>query len=358
MNALHFITGRDFPGWLADLSGGREVLVPRRLDGDWSFAPPPGGETPEGLSPYRAIESLKNFLFAGRETVARFPAPVSPAAHPRALVGLKACDLACLPVLDYIFLEGACADPFYRRAREETLLVSQDCSAFKEVCFCPLVGGQPHPLRGFDLNLTVLPEGCLVETGSEKGAAALSASAGRFRAAAEEEIAARGGLRERVLAGLKARMKEQGQPDAPPAPSLVRARSRDALWKEESLPCVECGACNLVCPTCHCFILQESPARAGSVRLRNWDSCQYPGFSREAGGSNPRARRSERLSNRFSKKFQFFPDLIGVVACTGCGRCVEACMGKIDIRRVLGRIAGEGETVSGVRCQVSGETPA
>lgn len=341
IGSLHFISGADFPRWLSELGCGRDSLAPRRLDGDWTFSPLGGGKTPAEPSPYRSIESLKNYLFAGRETVARFPGLVSPPPRPRVLVGLKACDLACLPVLDYIFLQGTCPDPFYRQAREETLLVSQDCTGFKEVCFCPVVGGQPHPAKGFDLNLTPLRGDFLMETGSEKGAKAVRDSAALFRAATGEEIAARAELREKVLADLKSQLKSQGQLEKAPSADRVREKSRDPLWKEEAVPCVECGACNLVCPTCHCFILRESPAREGSVRLRNWDSCQYPGFSREAGGSNPRARRSERLSNRFSKKFQFFPDLIGVVACTGCGRCYEACMGKIDIRKILKRIEQE-----------------
>ena len=338
---LHFIAEKDFPRWLSELACGRELLRPRRLNGDWTFSPSPGEEAPAEPSPYRAIESLKNFLFPDRETVARFPGAVSPSPRPRALVGLKACDLACLPVLDHIFLQGACADPFYRKAREETLLVSEDCAGFKEVCFCPVVGGQPHPLQGFDLNLTPIPGGYVVETGSEKGEKAIEDSSRWFREAREEEIAVRTKRREKILKDLKTQLKGQGQLEKAPSAERVREKSQDPLWKEESVPCVECGACNLVCPTCHCFILEELAARTGSARLRNWDSCQYPGFSREAGGSNPRPRRSERLSNRFSKKFQFFPDLIGVIACTGCGRCYEACMGKIDIRKILKRIEKE-----------------
>ena len=60
-----------------------------------------------------------------------------------------------------------------------------------------------------------------------------------------------------------------------------------------------------------------------------------------AGGANPRARRSERLRNRFDKKFNFAPEVFGFYACDGCGRCTEACIGKIDIRDVLKRAVGD-----------------
>ena len=45
-----------------------------------------------------------------------------------------------------------------------------------------------------------------------------------------------------------------------------------------------------------------------------------------------------RLRNRFDKKFNFFPDQIGRFGCTGCGRCSEACAGKIYIDEVLSKL--------------------
>jgi predicted aldo/keto reductase-like oxidoreductase len=60
-----------------------------------------------------------------------------------------------------------------------------------------------------------------------------------------------------------------------------------------------------------------------------------------AGGANPRRHLYERLRNRFDKKFDFFPQALKICACTGCGRCVEACPGDIDIREVLkGLVSG------------------
>ena len=79
--------------------------------------------------------------------------------------------------------------------------------------------------------------------------------------------------------------------------------------------------------------------RQGVKRFRNWDSCQYKNFARVAGGANQRPKRAQRLHTRFEKKFKFFPDRLGQFACTGCGRCVEACLGKIDMREVLKELA-------------------
>ena len=110
------------------------------------------------------------------------------------------------------------------------------------------------------------------------------------------------------------------------------------LWEDFATDCVECGACNFVCCTCHCFLLADGFCEASCpARVKQWDSCLFEGFGRVAGGGNPRALRSERLRHRFDKKFNFAPDVLGFYACDGCGRCTEACIGKIDIRAVLKR---------------------
>ena len=100
------------------------------------------------------------------------------------------------------------------------------------------------------------------------------------------------------------------------------------------LTCVECGGCNFICNTCHCFLLSDTGDESKNKKLKLWDSCQYANYSRVAGGANPLKARYQRLRFRFTKKFDFFMDNLGMPACCGCGRCIEVCPGKIDLREV------------------------
>jgi ferredoxin len=118
------------------------------------------------------------------------------------------------------------------------------------------------------------------------------------------------------------------------------------LWADFAADCVECGACNFICCTCHCFLLAEGlDTGRRPARTKQWDACLFANFARTGDGGNPRPSRAERLRNRFDKKFSFFPQVLGRYACDGCGRCTEACIGKIDIRDVLKRAVDESNAI-------------
>ncbi|MFH1022727.1 MAG: 4Fe-4S dicluster domain-containing protein [Planctomycetota bacterium] len=296
------------------------------------------------LGAFRPVEPLKAVVFRPRQSLGELfgEAAADPASGPDiVVVGVKNCDLSALAIHDHVFLAEP-VDPTYARLREKTLLVASDCTGACDVCFCTAVREQPYPRRGFDINLSPVPGGCVVEEGSPRGKAALESLASQLGGALPEHLRER----DRRRGELSRRVEEQAAQNGLPAASdLQRAVARTAesdLWGQFAADCVECGACNFACCTCHCFLLADG-CLAGGVpgRVRQWDSCLYRDFARVAGGANPRKHRAERLYNRFDKKFNFFPQVLGRYACDGCGRCIQVCTGKIDIRQVLKKALDE-----------------
>jgi sulfhydrogenase subunit beta (sulfur reductase) len=298
----------------------------------------------------RPIGPLKSFFFEPRTKVAVFPSRPSEVGRSegardleRAIVGVKRCDLHALGLLDKVFLEGDFVDPFYQAAREGTLIVTSDCSDPASTCSCTLMGLDPFCEEGFDLNVAEVREGLLIEAGSRKGKEVLEDSFDGAREAKASYLAEREERRDgvrRAVTGLSGDFLPEE-----PYESLIREMIDSPVWKKCAEKCVGCAACTQICPTCHCFFLYDQPDEVSKVkgryeRIRAWDSCQYPAFARVAGGANPRKSAEERFRHRYIHKFVDLKEAQGVYGCTGCGRCVEVCMGKIDMREVLWELSG------------------
>jgi ferredoxin len=310
-----------------------EARIFQRYPGD------PERDGPLSLEEARTFEPVKLFYFKARQLVAQGYADGVPDAgqKPLCLLGVKACDLKGLEILDQVFSGTDYRDPLYLQAREEGLIVSADCTSALDVCFCLAFHGRPYPQSGFDINLSEVDSGFIAEAGSGKGARILESSPELFREASGERLQQREARRARVEEAVRDRMRENHIPDQDLLDGLVQRNFEAALWQEEADTCVECGACNAICPTCHCFLLYDQTADDRLARFRLWDSCLIKDFAQVAGGANPRPRLWMRLRNRFDKKFNFFPAVYQRYGCTGCGRCILACPGKIDIRHVLRR---------------------
>ncbi|MCK4244787.1 MAG: 4Fe-4S dicluster domain-containing protein [Candidatus Omnitrophica bacterium] len=288
----------------------------------------------------RTTQPLKFFIYPPREKVS----PDQPSSDEKTIIlGVKACDLKALSVLDKIFLDPDFPDPFYQKRRENTILISDDCTEPKESCFCILLGGNPFPEEGFDLNLSFLParpaggnKGILVEVGSKKGKDLLEEYKIPLLPAEENHLKMRQEKREKVIGKLKKINKDFKFPQDPL--TLTKGKYDSPVWSEVSEDCVGCAACTNICPACHCFLLAEV-LTTKFEKERYWDSCQYTGFARVAAGANPRKKLMERFRNRFYCKLEHKPENFELLACTGCGRCIEACQGKIDIREVLTKVA-------------------
>jgi sulfhydrogenase subunit beta (sulfur reductase) len=288
----------------------------------------------------RACTPVKEFLFPLRELAAVFPESLEPEdIKPFAVFGLKDCDLRSIEVLDKVFLEDEFKDPFYVARREKMFIISSDCFEPGESCFCNVMDGRPYAERGFDLNVSQVKGGFIIEAGSQKGKDFIEKHRQLFTEVPEGALAER----DKIRAETKKQLEKQNADlkfDTPIRDVMTATQDTD-VYDEEAKTCVECQACTRVCPTCHCFYLYDTKQKDYFSKMKMWDSCMRLAYARVAGGENPRRILGDRLKHRLMHKLAYFVDRYGINMCVGCGRCVDAEAGAIDIRNVLKKLNEE-----------------
>lgn len=300
---------------------------------------------PVALAEPRAAQSAKGFFLPAAESLGRYGqaagGETATAVQTRELflVGVRACELRARNYLDQVMLHGQFEDPLYQQRRQSTTIVSCDCVSCTDSCFCTMVGGLPYPTEGYDVNLTAMDDGFLVDVATERGQQWVGNRLSGSAEATDEQIARRDALRKQVVDRLNEQnaafgfsASDESQPQLPD--------DADGSWQRFAADCVECGACTNICPTCHCFYLYDQALGPEEFeRVRTWDSCLLSTYHRMAGGVHmkltPRPTLSSRLANRVLHKFTYSPEQYKLLGCVGCGRCVDACLGAIDIRRVV-----------------------
>ena len=334
-NNYYKITRKDLFDLFGRLAERYDVFVPYTKGERLHFEKfDPAKEDSIELGGIRQSQPMKSFINPPREKILE---DSQKKAKPLILAGVKGCDLSSLILQDFVFLSGDVEDPFYAKGRRNTILIGNDCTYAKETCFCLAMEGAPYPRNYFDINLSPIADYFIVETATGKGQSLVDDFRMFFKNSDPQDVKLREINRARVAGQIRDFIARRGTKDTVQIKGAVEKNyNLTALWQDFASTCVECGACNLACPTCHCFLLFDERSKEDfKERYRIWDACLYKTFARVAGGANPRKNLYERLRNRFEKKFDFFPKVLNYFACTGCGRCIEACPGDIDLREVL-----------------------
>jgi len=290
----------------------------------------------------RAQDPLKQFVFSSKEKVSEdFRGLEDKIDRPILLIGAKNCDLAGLDISDFVFTQGDFEDPFYVNRRQSMFIIASDCTKPIDTCFCTALGIKPYPEKNYDMGLSDIKEGYIVDVVSERANNYVSKHKNKFKAVSKSHLQKRKELRNKTVKSVEDNVRENEIPDKTQLEGIMQKGFESQIWKDEAENCVECGCCNVICPTCHCFFLGDTKEENKNIRYKIWDACLYKDFAVVAGSANPRKRLFQRLRNRYDKKFNFFPNIVGKIACTGCGRCISGCPGKIDIRRILKNLVAE-----------------
>jgi len=117
----------------------------------------------------------------------------------------------------------------------------------------------------------------------------------------------------------------------------------NAVWQEVAEQCTGCGTCNLVCPTCYCFDVEDTVdiTVTRGTRDRSWDGCMLRPFTEVAGGEIFREELSARQRHRIYRKFKYISDETSEPWCVGCGRCTQSCTARISIVSIVNRLVND-----------------
>lgn len=121
----------------------------------------------------------------------------------------------------------------------------------------------------------------------------------------------------------------------------LAAKFSSEIWDEAAFSCLGCGICTYLCPTCHCFDINDCTHHDKAKRVRTWDTCQFSSYSIHTSGHNPRPQKSNRLRNRIFHKFKYHQDNFNETGCVGCGRCLTYCPVNLDMKTIITELETE-----------------
>jgi ferredoxin len=264
-----------------------------------------------------------------------------------AVFGMRSCDVGGIFHLDRFFLGGKYRDDYYQKMRENLFIVNLVCTdAQKDIdkdCFCVCADAGPAAKDHFDLQLMDLHDDSgdfLALAGSPMGEALFTEPF--FRKAQERHV----DRRRELLTDVRTRFGEATGWYSAATRLITQGGVSEEAWKKIGDRCLECGGCSYVCPTCTCFTVSDRKRDEGEFeRVRVWDSCALSGFTRMAGGHNPRKAVNDRRNRRFFRKLgHHYIQREFTMACVGCGRCVRVCHGDIGMPTVVEILRRESAT--------------
>ncbi len=239
-----------------------------------------------------------------------------------AIVFLRSCDMHAVKRLDQIYLNnGRHVDTFYKKVRDKIKFVLIGCPSSFQDCFCVSMGTN-RTEDGYIFSVNYGGEGFDVDV-KDPDLDRIFASSG----AAKKEV--------------KADFVSENEVQVHVPEEVPNAIYQADLWKEYDKRCVACGRCNLVCPTCTCFTMQDAfytdNGKVGE-RRRVGGSCMIDGYSTVAGGGQYRRKHGERMRFKVLHKIYDFRKRYGYDMCVGCGRCDDVCPEYISFSNIINKV--------------------
>ena len=253
--------------------------------------------------------------------------------------GMKACDVKGVEVLDKVFLADP-VDTFYAARRAHGTIVAMACHEPEESCFCKVFGVDcAEPVA--DVAAWMVEGEVYWKALTEKGET-LTKSVESLLTAADENDEAKVESEKTTIRSIVEKLPYSNLSLEGWNGDVLMEKFNSPVWEELYKPCLACGTCTFVCPTCQCYDIKDYDTGHGIQRFRCWDSCMYSDFTMMAHGNN-RTSQMQRFRQRFMHKLVYFPaNNNGMYSCVGCGRCVEKCPSALNIVKVIKAFQNQG----------------
>ena len=248
------------------------------------------------------------------------------------IFGVRACDARGFTAIDNVYLNMNPVDSYYKNRREHGTVIVLACNEPAKTCFCSTFGIDASLAKpAGDVSCWLADGKYYFEANTDKGKAFVENAKSALEDADTSAVeACKKDIAEKVEKLPFAHL------------DLSKFHGKDMLkifnskiWDKVSEPCVGCGTCTYVCPTCMCFDVRDFATSNGVRQIRCWDSCMYNDFTQMA-AENPRHTQKERSRQRFMHKLMYYPMAHdGMFSCVGCGRCVENCPVNMNIVKVI-----------------------
>lgn len=328
------------------IAGAQELYLPVRSAGQVNFQA--WDETAEvDLETLKSVKSPKDAFFPQSEnlyTVHRDGKKL--AITPEALkdrdfvvFGMKACDLQGVQVLDRVFLSDP-IDTYYAARRKHGTIVAMACHEPEKSCFCKVFGidcAEPAA----DVAVWMVEDFLYWKVLSEKGEK-LTGSVKELLICVDEADDQKVENEKAAIRKIVEKLPYMHLSLEGWNGEALSEKFNSELWEELYRPCLACGTCTFVCPTCQCYDIKDYDTGNGVQRYRCWDSCMYSDFTMMAHGNN-RTSQMQRFRQRFMHKLVYFPaNNEGMYSCVGCGRCVEKCPSALNIVKVIKSFQNQG----------------
>ncbi|MEM2088650.1 MAG: 4Fe-4S dicluster domain-containing protein [Thermoproteota archaeon] len=331
---MFFISEDDLKRLVEQLTSERIVIAPVEKDGYFEFsilkdlAEFSLDYSNTRLPPKSIFLPQKEILFKHDPNTRVSQEVLNPAEA--VLLGVRPCDASALSLLDSVLLKPPYTDPFYEARRRNTTVVSLSCIRPMEECFCNVFETGPLRGTGEDLTLTHLRGGFLAEVRTGRGQTLVNSFEAFFKEADPDSLREYEELSCKLVEGMDSRIKIDGN-------KLPRLEENldEAFFQSMAQRCVECNLCSFTCPVCYCFDTEDYFEKNNYIRVKGWDTCISPLFTRMASGLDPRTTKTQVFCHRFCHKLSRIPLTFETYGCVGCGRCVSLCPTSIDIREVL-----------------------